>query len=109
MVDLRKVHSHAYDELNERIPYFGLRGVEQKGALYYGGTKNEPDLGPYVKSRILLNNNLWDAAAPGLSAYDCSTIFPSRERDMFYCALLQQVSDPKSPYYPLKQFIPVYG
>jgi hypothetical protein len=108
VLDLRKVNCHPWDPEQERIPYFGLRGVQQEGGLYFGATKEDPDLRHHVICQFHLSPALWDAEALGGRFYATEKLFPPPEQDFFYRALLDQSSRPGSDYYPLGAFIARY-
>ena len=108
LADLRKVHSHEWDETNARIPYFGLRGVVQEGALLFGATAAKPDLSDRVIHRIRFTQNVWDAEAVKPRVCDYRTVFPLPQSDPFYRALLTEIAKPNSIYAELKDFVPIY-
>lgn len=105
VVDLQKVHCHEYDPTQERIPYFGLRGVQQKGGLYYGATRESPDLRPHVAYQFSFSEGIWDVNALGSRCYTAEMLFPPPDQDLFYRELLKKVSNPKERYYPLRDYV----
>ena len=107
VVDLRTVNCHPWDPLQERIPYYGLRGVKQEGGLYYGATKENPDLRRHLICEFHFSPEIWDAGALGKRFLTTEDVFPPPDKDFFYRALLTGSSSPSSEYYPLRAFLPV--
>jgi hypothetical protein len=81
--DLRKVASHPYDVSGESIPYYGLRGVLQKGGLLFAATKSEPDLRKYVGAEIRVARGIWKSITEDLHWCNYAGLFPSPDKDQF--------------------------
>ena len=86
--------STRFDEIGFRgvddVPYFGLRGIAQKGLLLQGATALEPDLRRHVTAQIHLAPGPWiQDALPGLG-YDYTRMIPPPSVDRFYRTLLQE-------------------
>lgn len=80
------------------IPYFGLRGIAQKGLLLLGATAKTPDLREHVSAVIHLAPGKWSEEALTSQGYEYKKLIPPPDIDRFYAALLQEQSATKSEY-----------
>ena len=72
------------------IPYYGQRGVAQKGLLFLGATKEEPDLKKYVTASIHLEPGDWATASLTAQGYQYRRLIPPPDVDGFYRELLKE-------------------
>jgi hypothetical protein len=105
---LRKVASHPYDVSGESIPYYGLRGVLQKGGLLFAATKSEPDLRKYVGAEIRVARGIWKSITEDLHWCNYAGLFPSPDKDQFYKALLEEQRNPSSAFHEITRSVPAY-
>jgi hypothetical protein len=92
----------------EEIPYFGLRGIAQKGLLLLGATKDRPDLREHVSAVICLMPGEWCTGTLASRRYDYRTIIPPPDIDRFYAALLRERATTKSEFKKIAQQVIVY-
>jgi hypothetical protein len=80
------------------IPYFGLRGIRQKGLLLLGATREKPDLREYVSAMIHLKPGNWSEGVLKSRGYEYKRLIPPPAEDRFYEALLREQKAVKSQY-----------
>lgn len=89
LVDLRKAHNHPYDPGGESIPYFGLRGIAQHGALLFGATAAQPDMSRCVVDQISVAPDIWATLTPSDRwTWSYQSLLPAPTSDLFYAHLL---------------------
>ncbi len=90
------------------IPYFGLRGIAQKGLLLFGATAANPDLRYEVSAIIRLGPGPWSNDALTSRGYDYRHMIPLGNADPFYAALLKERAMAKSRFHEVVQHIIEY-
>jgi hypothetical protein len=110
VVNLQEIASFAeigYPELGE-IPYFGLRGIAQKGLLLFGTTREDPDMRKHVTGFIHLNPGDWPNAMLTAQGYEYHKIIPPPDIDRFYAALLKERAATASEFHRVTEHIIEY-
>lgn len=80
------------------IPFFGLRGVAQKGLLLLGATPEKPDLREHVSAVVQLTPGTWSESVLTSQGYEYKKLIPPPDVDRFYAALLKEQSVAGSEY-----------
>jgi hypothetical protein len=95
--------SFGYPELDRDggVPYFGLRGISQRGLLLLGATAERPDLRPRTIATIELAPGDWSSDTLTKTGYTYASLIPPPERDRFYSALLHERGSAGSRFRPL--------
>lgn len=96
--DLRSVLTDSNRTFDISIPYFGLRGVAQQGALLFGATTNEPDMGKWITAKCAVVPGIWDTFPEARSRPSYRDIIPDIEADPFYAMLLREKKTPSSKF-----------
>ena len=87
------------------VPYFGLRGIAQKGLLLLGATYKKPDLRDHVSAVIHLKPGNWGESTLKSRGYEYKKLIPGLDIDKFYAALLREQKTTKSEYEKVVQHI----
>jgi hypothetical protein len=96
-------------EGREAIPYFGLRGIAQKGLLLFGATQQNPDLRSHVSAVIRLTPGAWSQETLGSRGYTYRRMIPPSTVDRFYAALLKERTATKSEFETVVRHIIEYA
>jgi hypothetical protein len=110
IVNLQRIASAkeiGFDGVPE-IPFFGLRGVAQKGLLLLGATREKPDLREHVSAVIRLIPGNWCEGALTSQGYEYKKLIPPPDVDRFYAALLKEQRVTGSEYEKVVQQIIQY-
>lgn len=100
IVNLQRIASAkeiGFDGVPE-IPFFGLRGVAQKGLLLLGATQEKPDLREHVSAVIHLTPGTWSESVLTSQGYEYKKLIPPPDVDRFYAALLKEQKVAGSEY-----------
>ena len=95
------------DKLVGPIPYYGLRGVAQKGLLLFGATTAAPDLRPAVAATIHLTPGNWSDEVAALG-FTYPRMIPPPKEDRFYACLLAERANATSPFTPVVRHVIPY-
>jgi hypothetical protein len=91
------------------VPYFGLRGIEQRGLLLLGATSTDSDLRPRIMATIELAPGDWSADTLTKSGYTYPSLIVPPERDRFYASLLRERALPASDFRELVEHVVHYS
>ena len=107
--DLRVSLTPVYNAQFERlIPFFGLRGERQRGALLLGASSSKQEYTDQVTHRIRLREDIWRAANPRLQKYSFRELFPAPTDDGFYRVLLNVRNAAKSTDHNMARYVVNY-
>jgi hypothetical protein len=81
-----------------KIPYYGLRGIRQKGLLMFGATERSPDLRKHVSAVIRIVGDDWTQGALVSRGCNYPSLIPPPSIDPFYQALLNHRDNADSEY-----------
>lgn len=95
-------------EGEQDVPYYGLRGVVQKGLLLLGATRHNPDLREQVSAVIHLVAGGWSHDILKAQKYTYPEMIPPRDVDPFYAALLKERANRNSKFQRVVQHIIEY-